>query len=319
MLLLEQNAWSDPQIDEENGVIRGVKILGSISRNGRRYTQEAISKAIPLYERAGVNLDHVQEGKRKVVDGFGRLSNVALKGDDLFGDIEYLKTHQFAPQFVEAAKRMPEQLGLSHTAEGKVRHETDGDVVEELTVVQSVDIVRYPATTKGLFEAMDIETDACKMHLRAAMAAVLEDHTLSMEEVIKKITVLMKTEEKVLGDKPSENPVPEGVTPPEPPIAPDNTALVEMQTKLTTLEQASGQLQHRLDLSECLHLHHIDVAEMSEQQWADLRSKTSREEMDTFAESLPKVVRQQKPGSGGRSPTNYQQLREELKTKYSFK
>lgn len=37
-------------VDRANNVIRGVKILGAASRNGREYLPEALAKAASLYE-----------------------------------------------------------------------------------------------------------------------------------------------------------------------------------------------------------------------------------------------------------------------------
>ena len=39
-------------VDRANNVIRGVKILGAASRNGREYLPEALAKAASLYEGA---------------------------------------------------------------------------------------------------------------------------------------------------------------------------------------------------------------------------------------------------------------------------
>ena len=45
-------------VDREAGVLRGVKILGLQSRNGRSYLPEALSAASKLYEGAKVNVNH---------------------------------------------------------------------------------------------------------------------------------------------------------------------------------------------------------------------------------------------------------------------
>ena len=49
-------------VDRQAGVIRGVKILGLESRNGRSYLPEALSQAAPLYEGAKVNVNHPKSG-----------------------------------------------------------------------------------------------------------------------------------------------------------------------------------------------------------------------------------------------------------------
>ncbi len=44
------------RVDREHGVIRGVKLLGLVSRNGRRYLPAALQQAAGLYEGAKVNV-----------------------------------------------------------------------------------------------------------------------------------------------------------------------------------------------------------------------------------------------------------------------
>src|SRR5581483_9249417 len=46
------------RVDREAGVVRGVKILGLESRNGRTYLPAALAGSIRLYEGAKVNVNH---------------------------------------------------------------------------------------------------------------------------------------------------------------------------------------------------------------------------------------------------------------------
>lgn len=46
------------KVDKARGILYGVKILGTQSKNGRRYPVGTLKKAIPLYENAKVNIDH---------------------------------------------------------------------------------------------------------------------------------------------------------------------------------------------------------------------------------------------------------------------
>jgi hypothetical protein len=48
------------RVDRTAGIIRGVKILGLTSRNGRRYLPEALARAASLYEGAKVNVNHAK-------------------------------------------------------------------------------------------------------------------------------------------------------------------------------------------------------------------------------------------------------------------
>jgi len=158
-LLMEVAFSSSPRVDRDAGVIRGVKILGQESKNGRSYSEAALAQAAELYEGLGVNIDHdtkrTPAGDRKLVDGFGYLQNVAVGADGVYGDLVYLKSHVLAEQVCEAAERMPRQLGLSHNAEGYVVTRDGKTIVEGISRIRSVDIVRSPATNRGLFESAD--------------------------------------------------------------------------------------------------------------------------------------------------------------------
>src|SRR5262245_2140459 len=121
--LLEIAYSTAHKVDREAGIIRAVKILGRESRNGRSYSDEALTQAVRLYEGLGVNIDHPQSkavADRKFADGFGYLRNVRRQDDGVYGDLVFLKSHVLAEQICEAAERMPQQFGLSHHAEGYI-------------------------------------------------------------------------------------------------------------------------------------------------------------------------------------------------------
>lgn len=142
------------RVDRDKGVIYGVKILGLESVNDRRYSPEALAKAKTLYEGVGVYVNHPAKPNdpRGVQDRFGRLVNVRVESDGLYGDLEYLKSHPDAALITEAAERMPEQFGLSHNAKGEGAEDNGIFVVQEIVDVRSVDVVTEPATTGGMFE-----------------------------------------------------------------------------------------------------------------------------------------------------------------------
>jgi hypothetical protein len=153
--LFEYVASGELRVDRGLGVIRDVKVLGLESANGRRYTPEALARALPLYQGTRVYVDHPQAARgqqRRLVEGFGRLQNVREGEGGLYADLYYLKSHPLAELTAEAAERMPETLGLSHNAVGRVRQEGEATIVEEILQVRSVDLVGDPATTAGLFE-----------------------------------------------------------------------------------------------------------------------------------------------------------------------
>jgi hypothetical protein len=139
----------------KNGpTIRNVKILGLVSKNGREYLPAALKKAVAMYEGRAVNVDHTNRtDHRSYRDRIGVLRRVRfVENRGLFGDLHYNPQHPLANQLVWDSVHSPENVGLSHSAHGRVVRRGDKLVVEEIESVNSVDLVADPATTSGLFE-----------------------------------------------------------------------------------------------------------------------------------------------------------------------
>jgi hypothetical protein len=145
------------RVDRRNGVIRGAKILGIHSRNGRTYLPEALIEAVGLYEEAKVNVNHPKGsplGTRDYQDRIGVLKNVAARPEEgLFADFHFNPKHALAEQLIWDAEHMPQNVGFSHNVQARTSRRGDQVVVEAITKVQSVDLVADPATTRGLFES----------------------------------------------------------------------------------------------------------------------------------------------------------------------
>ncbi|HUT94882.1 MAG TPA: hypothetical protein VMY37_35820 [Thermoguttaceae bacterium] len=145
------------RVDRHRGVIRGVKILGTESRNGRTYLPEALREAARLYEGAKVNVNHPRgnpSAARDYQDRMGVLRSVAARPEaGLFADFHFNPKHALAEQLIWDAEHMPENVGFSHNVQARTSRRGDRVVVEAITKVQSVDLVADPATTRGLFES----------------------------------------------------------------------------------------------------------------------------------------------------------------------
>ncbi|MBN1393744.1 MAG: hypothetical protein JW959_01750 [Pirellulales bacterium] len=145
------------RVDRQAGLIRGVKVLGLRSRNGRAYLPEALDKAVPLYEGAKVNVNHPRGnpgGPRDYQDRIGAIRNVVVRtGEGLFADFHFNPKHALAEQLAWDAEHAPENVGFSHNVEARCARQGEQVVVEAITRVQSVDLVADPATTRGLFES----------------------------------------------------------------------------------------------------------------------------------------------------------------------
>jgi hypothetical protein len=144
------------RVDRQAGVLRGVKILGLQSRNGRQYLPEALAKAVPLYEGAKVNVNHPKGSPlspRDYQDRIGVIRGAVLKPNEgLFGDLHFNPKHVLAEQLAWDAEHAPENVGFSHNVQARTSRRDDGMLVEEIMRVQSVDLVADPATTRGLYE-----------------------------------------------------------------------------------------------------------------------------------------------------------------------
>ena len=144
------------RVDRQAGVIRGVKILGLQSRNGRQYLPEALAKAVPLYEGAKVNVNHPKGSPlspRDYQDRIGVIRGAVMRPNEgLFGDLHFNPKHVLAEQLAWDAEHAPENVGFSHNVQARTSRRDDCLLVEEITRVQSVDLVADPATTRGLYE-----------------------------------------------------------------------------------------------------------------------------------------------------------------------
>ncbi|MCH8922640.1 MAG: hypothetical protein IIA67_05775, partial [Planctomycetes bacterium] len=149
-------------VDREAGVLKGVKILGLQSRNGRSYLPEALSSAAVLYEGAKVNVNHPKGNPlapRDYQDRIGLIRNVTFRsGEGLFADFHFNPKHPLSEQLVWDAEHAPENVGFSHNVQARTRRQGEKLIVESISKVQSVDLVSDPATTRGLFEQADQET-----------------------------------------------------------------------------------------------------------------------------------------------------------------
>ncbi len=161
--LVSEGVGSSFKIDREACIVRGVKILGLESRNGRRYSPAAISAAKMIYEGVRVNLNHPKgsdAGKtRDYQDRLGIIRNVNEAADGLYADYHYNPKHVTTEQILWDIEHNPNSLGFSHVAKIREKKVNGKNVVEAIESVKSVDLVTDPATTKGVFENIQEETE----------------------------------------------------------------------------------------------------------------------------------------------------------------
>jgi hypothetical protein len=144
------------RVDRDAGVIRGVKLLGLVSRNGRRYREQALADAVGMYEGIKVNINHPKGhplAPRDYQDRLGVVRGVEYRpGEGLFGDLHFNPKHALSEQLVWDAEHAPQNVGLSHNVLARTTKSGADTTVEAITKVQSIDLVADPATTSGLYE-----------------------------------------------------------------------------------------------------------------------------------------------------------------------
>jgi hypothetical protein len=205
------------RVDRTSGVIRGVKLIGFESRNNRIYPAKVLKEAVHLYEGAKVNIDHPERGpgqERKYSDRFGAIKNVRfVENQGLYGDFHFNPHHPMTEQVLWDAENNPEALGFSHNATLRLGKPQGGkEVIESIIQIRSMDLVADPATTTSLFESENMdempsapaatETDpkaAMKGAFRQMIMAAVDDESLDMRSTIKKISEIMKSQEKLMG------------------------------------------------------------------------------------------------------------------------
>jgi len=168
----------DVRVEAERGIIRGVKLLGLESRNGRRYRPTALREAAALYEGAKVNVNHPKgspQAARDYQDRLGSIRNLRADSGGLFGDLHFNPKHALAEQLAWDAANAPENVGFSHNVEARTSRSGGRTVVEAILKVHSVDLVADPATTRSLYEsaasAAQVETQLTGLSLDQLRAA----------------------------------------------------------------------------------------------------------------------------------------------------
>ncbi len=151
---------AEATVEREGKLVRNVALLGPVSRNGYRYTTEAMRLAAPLYEGRPVFVDHPEPPQarspggqawphRSLRDYAGRVVAARFEGERIRGDLQLLGPN--ADWLLPLLEAAPSDIGMSHVV--LARRNKAGDQVEHIDRVVSVDIVAFPATTQSFEEA----------------------------------------------------------------------------------------------------------------------------------------------------------------------
>ena len=162
-------------VNEETGLISGVRVLGAISSNARRYKHSAMREAVGLYEGTAVYVDHPESADtpRKYGDHLGSLQNVRFQENAIYADLQVNLEHPLAKKVLWDAKNRTPGVGLSHNADGVAAAESTSSelVIGEIKRVRSVDLVASPGTNRSLFEQHRGEPVGTKSKIKALLEA----------------------------------------------------------------------------------------------------------------------------------------------------
>ena len=142
-------------VDAEHRIVRNVALAGTESKNGYKYSESSLSKAVNLYEDRPVFLDHAEHRhnphERSTRDLVGSISNATYSNQRIKGDIRVLDTES-GRTFLKLLEVESPGIGMSHVV--RARKSSDGTTVEEIAEVISVDVVINPATTRTFSESV---------------------------------------------------------------------------------------------------------------------------------------------------------------------
>ncbi|WP_166830545.1 hypothetical protein [Thalassoroseus pseudoceratinae] len=135
-------------VDRENRYVRNVALAGTVSKNGYRYTEQALQEATCLYRNKPVFLDHAPSASRathrSTRDLVGSIVNPRFENGRVRGDIRVIDT-EAGRTFLALAESDGPSVGMSHVVLAK--RNANGTIVERLEQVVSVDAVVFPAST----------------------------------------------------------------------------------------------------------------------------------------------------------------------------
>lgn len=146
-------------LEEGSSLVRGVKLLGLTSKNGRNYDTHGVrSTAIEHLNGARVFVNHPAQpsDSRRYEDQIGSVESAKyVSGKGFYGDVRFNPKHPVYEQLNWDIRNNPKGLGMSINATLSVARQRDNQgrlVVEGIRSIRSVDLVTHPATTDGVFE-----------------------------------------------------------------------------------------------------------------------------------------------------------------------
>jgi hypothetical protein len=157
-------ALKTARLNRDLSIIEGTTLISANSVNGphrkRRYSEAALKQIASMAEGLPAYANHTAPElafkPRDVRDLIGRHQNVRYDPNTgtVKSDLHVLEHH--AGWVFGLAERLGDVVGNSLVSRGNVKMEGDTEVVDQIAQLRSADLVSDPASTKGLFESLDI-------------------------------------------------------------------------------------------------------------------------------------------------------------------
>ncbi|KPK36243.1 MAG: hypothetical protein AMJ65_16450 [Phycisphaerae bacterium SG8_4] len=197
------------EIDRDNGILKNVAILGLVSKNGRRYMEEAVKDAVTrgIYEGLPCYKDHSGGKSRKIDELIGSWSNTRFDEATkrVRGNLKTLEGHRGL--VLDLVDNGPQLAAPSHVVEGKTRRIKEGDkvveVVEYIGRGHSVDLVAGAATVNSLLEA-DTKQEVDTMTDNKELESYVDENSPTDNSGLEKVVEALREDIKALRDENAE-------------------------------------------------------------------------------------------------------------------
>lgn len=185
-------------VDREARMVRNVAFAGTVSANGYEYAADAFVEAVGgrLYEGRPVFLDHdIESPNRSTRDLAGTTENARFEGGRIRGDIRVLD-NEAGNSFLSILEAKTD-VGMSHVV--MARRNSDGNIIEHIGRVLSVDAVMNPATTSSFAESHnstkepDMAEAITKDDLEAFGKSLLEGVQKQIKDIQKDVNDLLES------------------------------------------------------------------------------------------------------------------------------
>lgn len=188
MELTFESDLSEAQIS--NDLMRGVCLLGPVSKRGHIYSRQAQEDVASLARGCKVFLNHPspteeKTGRRDIGRLIGVVENARVVGRKVFGDVRLLQNDAAAQKLVSVAKLLPAGVGLSIDAAGEMSRSNGKKQVESVHQLNSIDLVARSATTNNLFESDGKDGDITNQDaLKVLHGQSIKEDVMSNEEAM---------------------------------------------------------------------------------------------------------------------------------------